>query len=613
MCRRTVAYLIAAGMFVLALVSALQPVSAQPGVAGGKVGGGKGGGKGPGIAAVRWPPPGPPAAKGLPWKMPAKGATLYTSADASKAAAADAMEMSKTVLAEEMYKVRYISLHNIPEEFREWYHQAISLLVNSLSRIKDITIPARLGPGQILVRINLNDYDIDPKDWDKQGDIDPYFQQKYLETPLKVREVTKARYIEKKVPYEDDTDDEGYWYKYADGTYKKFIKYKIVKEEVKETVQEQKAGKTEKKQTPGAVWLDGPGIATLAGLLQTKTPILRGDWWVVNGFKPPTYYNLLRLKTLDDAKELAAFDERVVKVTDSKATVVVSGSRGMVQRVARNNRILRRINTAYGGWWETFDYEASVGEKNVINNFLNVKRDGGEIIWNLPNGLQAYFLVNGKDERVDEVPTKIAVDYKAQDITVVNGRSCLWCHIQGMQPFRSDFKAHTTPKGLIDIGIQVKRVLPGVNGEKGEEVIDLKAAIQLSRDIRRVFETPNFGEIVKLDNLRYNNAVKAATGQTAATMASRFLALYDDYQETLVNDIKLVYEAGRPDFDVKRALAVKLEGRNNMVLLQQLLTPPREIRRDHFEEAYDTFARSLVAIRGLPPVPTHPPVPPPRK
>ena len=69
------------------------------------------------------------------------------------------------------------------------------------------------------------------------------------------------------------------------------------------------------------------------------------------------------------------------------------------------------------------------------------KHDGGEIIFNLPNGLQGYLLVNGKDERIDDGPIDVVNDDQRTSGTpeIVNGVSCMACHVHGMMPKFKDY------------------------------------------------------------------------------------------------------------------------------------------------------------------------------
>jgi hypothetical protein len=66
---------------------------------------------------------------------------------------------------------------------------------------------------------------------------------------------------------------------------------------------------------------------------------------------------------------------------------------------------------------------------------------GGEIIFNLPNGLQAYFLMDALGRRIDEAPIAIVADRNnADDPVIRNGRSCMSCHYRGMQGFKDDVR-----------------------------------------------------------------------------------------------------------------------------------------------------------------------------
>ena len=58
--------------------------------------------------------------------------------------------------------------------------------------------------------------------------------------------------------------------------------------------------------------------------------------------------------------------------------------------------------------------------------------DGGEVIFHLPNGLQAYLLVDAAGQRIDKAPVEIVSDPSRPDRSVLNGISCMGCHNQGM-------------------------------------------------------------------------------------------------------------------------------------------------------------------------------------
>ena len=73
----------------------------------------------------------------------------------------------------------------------------------------------------------------------------------------------------------------------------------------------------------------------------------------------------------------------------------------------------------------------------------------GRSIFNLPNGLQGYYLVNASGFRLDEAPINIVSNPAASDPTVRNGLSCIGCHTEGMKTLedqvRSVIESNTNP------------------------------------------------------------------------------------------------------------------------------------------------------------------------
>ena len=60
--------------------------------------------------------------------------------------------------------------------------------------------------------------------------------------------------------------------------------------------------------------------------------------------------------------------------------------------------------------------------------------DGGETIYSLPNGFQAYYLNDKTGKYLDKGPTQIVRDIEnPRDPAVTNGISCMRCHDQGMR------------------------------------------------------------------------------------------------------------------------------------------------------------------------------------
>src|SRR5262249_14865434 len=113
------------------------------------------------------------------------------------------------------------------------------------------------------------------------------------------------------------------------------------------------------------------------------------------------------------------------------------------------NRLVERHEAAYGAYWKSYDFRSGDGDGNLFLKPLGpltlfdrhpyadqaFVHAGGEIIFHLPNGLQGYMLVNGKDERIDEGPPDVVRDKNetaGRATAIVNGLSCMACHQHGM-------------------------------------------------------------------------------------------------------------------------------------------------------------------------------------
>ena len=109
--------------------------------------------------------------------------------------------------------------------------------------------------------------------------------------------------------------------------------------------------------------------------------------------------------------------------------------------VSNHNRVVERHTSRYGAYWKSYDFAGSAGRQNILTHPLNFTHDGGEVIFNLPNGLQGYYLSNASGLRLDEAPISIVSNPAASDPTVRNGISCIGCHTEGMKTFEDEVRA----------------------------------------------------------------------------------------------------------------------------------------------------------------------------
>ena len=191
---------------------------------------------------------------------------------------------------------------------------------------------------------------------------------------------------------------------------------------------------------PYGVMPDTADARDLAAATGCKTPFVRADWFVFTASKPPLYEDILQLPT--NATEL----ERQLGIDSGDDVQRERVARAAFNRsgVSNNNRLLERHEFAHGAYYRSADFAGnSDGDrKNLFSHPLDYVPDGGEIIFNLPNGLQAYMLVNKDGDRIEEGPIKIVHDPDQPDKAVINGISCMSCHDRGMKDKDDEIRGH---------------------------------------------------------------------------------------------------------------------------------------------------------------------------
>ena len=175
-------------------------------------------------------------------------------------------------------------------------------------------------------------------------------------------------------------------------------------------------------------------LIRLQAEMQCKVPMVHVDWFVATASTPPLYHTLLRLPLTD--REL----EQILNIDVSGNLNNAPGIRVWRagfnnSRVSVNNRVVERHTSQHGAYWKSYDFAGSVGKQNIFVHPLTFVQDGGEIIFNLPNGLQAYYIVNESGFRLNEAPIDIVSNPADSNPTVRNGISCFGCHTEGMKTF----------------------------------------------------------------------------------------------------------------------------------------------------------------------------------
>jgi hypothetical protein len=315
-------------------------------------------------------------------------------------------------------------------------------------------------------------------------------------------------------------------------------------------------------KTDPFLWLDGkvydkafsvpaPVTAEAYTLLQQetglRTPLMRADYFlrkISSTIQGGVYYHARgfivydqhgKQKRLNETEIFALFGNDVKlsrKVEgDDRVGITISG-------VTAQARAVEFGQGAIGGWRITYDRFSDNEQLGAhpLYNLLSVvdKADGRETIFEMPNGLLAYILTNGKGELVDEAPNKLVTDHRTRvphPAQLFPPLSCVRCHGPngGVQRTPNDVaRLLRDPKQLdafADFGgtgfttADVDR-LAGLYGGDFEK---------RSRDARD----------------RYADACfKATRGLTAAQAAAEWSAQYENYWQSPVTAQSQLLEIG---------------------------------------------------------------------
>ena len=190
--------------------------------------------------------------------------------------------------------------------------------------------------------------------------------------------------------------------------------------------------------------------------------LVRADWFVKQLTSTEVYHALIYDKSEmamdvdnDDLSSTGAFQTldglldilrlnyaREFRQGRIQRSYIDKGGRPWGSEVSRNYRVLDQLETIFGPFWISFDFGRVDGLQDVRKNpagpsFLELNggksfaQDGGEVIFQLPNGLHAYLIVDGSGQRLDQAPVHIVHDLDGAPIST--GLDCIRCHAQGFR------------------------------------------------------------------------------------------------------------------------------------------------------------------------------------
>ena len=190
----------------------------------------------------------------------------------------------------------------------------------------------------------------------------------------------------------------------------------------------------------------------------TKLPWVRGDWLAFAASRPPLYYDLLRLP--ETFAELER--EEGVDVKANIETFLARRAGFQKSGVSKHNRLIERHTIPTGYFWTSYDFKGDSPAQSLFVHPLGpygadaFKHDGGETIFSLPNGFQAYYLNTADGERLSKGPTAIVLDDSQRDRAVTNAISCFGCHNQGIRQATDDIRKHVLHDGSFPAGVRSK-------------------------------------------------------------------------------------------------------------------------------------------------------------
>lgn len=182
----------------------------------------------------------------------------------------------------------------------------------------------------------------------------------------------------------------------------------------------------------------------------SKCSVIRMDWFTATAALPKIYSRLLK-----QGPTRIALDEQLgVDINADINTVnnvIRSGFRN--SGVSSQSRIIERHLQSNGlPYWISYDFAELDGKGNIFANPIGPRgidlprngevvsdkvfeHDGGEVIYQLPNGLFAYYLADAAGRQIDKGPTQIVKQQGAPEqfvSAIVNGVSCMSCHGSGL-------------------------------------------------------------------------------------------------------------------------------------------------------------------------------------
>ena len=455
------------------------------------------------------------------------GPVLASPQDAVAAAVRDARILGADV----RIQTRYFYTGNLPAAYRDETYRVLVYQANALSRSPELVKPRLIPPD--LLAVVCSDYGPTwRKVWELLADHDPYFH------------VDLISYW-----------PGGRWS--GDGHFYRAGNYKV---------------------RGTAPWLPAAEMAELISLTQSRTPLVRADWWFVQTCRQLSltnrqtgigYYDWLGIKDRDTFERLGRLDAEASRdlQKETRAAVERSG-------VSAQNRQIVRLQALSGASWSTLDTDDSTGVGNAIRLLrpVDYRHKAEEHFLAAPNGL-FYFLLCAADGSLQaSAPDFIGGDdsplRRGNDARIHVCLACLRCHTTGLQPI--DDYVRRQPKTI-----------------SSPDYAELQ-------QLRRQYLS-NLDNQLRRDREPYAEAVLEVTGWTPPELARRYAAVYNRFAVDLITPATAAAEYGISPVVLQARLRVPGRGLDPLAA-GLLATPPVGIRRDQWEDG--TFQAVAEKVYG---------------
>jgi WD40 repeat protein len=244
--------------------------------------------------------------------------------------------------------------------------------------------------------------------------------------------------------------------------------------------------------------------------------------------------------------------------------------------VSKNNRLIERHDAAHGTLWRSYDFATNTGRQNLFEHPIgpntgatSFQPAGGEMIFHLPNGLQAYMLVDAQGRRIDKAPSEIVADPRRPDQRVETGISCMSCHARGLLPRADQLRAHVEKNANVF----------------GKAIVD---AVRATHPRKTAFEAQ-----IEEDNVRYQKAMakfglRDPDQEPINLVTQRFEATLDG--NTAAAELGLTL----PEF----GLALKQTSDQARKALGPLLVNGNTVQREVFQTSFPELAERAIIMQG---------------